>query len=351
MAHSTRGGMQNQQSTPIHFFDLKLMDQEDSVRVVHDTIEDIIKRGAEILYMKYIDSQIFPYASRTLARELVMNASWASFPLDCDILEADPDEDLALPLIDEWAGGVLPVRGSDSSGLRCSITPQRDVRKNNSANRRARSHLDQQHDQSTSTPSTEKQSSKTTGRASSTIHSKPSKNKISIKGGQNKAKQTPQITEAQIITKKFEEAKKKTNVMMKSVTVDSDFSVIQINEPKGLPPSLIVPKVTTKKLTTSKNQKQTNVVTAPRIARPIVIQKNDKKKKRKPQTKLIEPDLPVFDEEVSEISFSDRFVCAPGVTFKDGTTVKSRPPQTNSNQLTRIQYEQYLEEMKKENDA
>lgn len=348
MAHSTRGGMQNQQpATPSHFFDLKLMEQEDSVRAVRETIEDIIKKGAEILYMKYIDSQIFPYASRTLARELVMNASWAAFPLDSDVIEAEPDEDLALPLIDEWAGGVLPVRGSDSSGLRCSVTPQRDVRKNTSANRRARSNIDQIN-QNSSTQNTEKQSGKESGRAASTIQPKTTKNKNLTSEGKSKTKQKPQITEAQIITKKFEEAKKKTNVMMKSVTVDSDFSVIQINEPKGLPPAIIVPKVTTKKLTAPKNQKQ-NVAVAPRIARPI-IQKNDKKRKRKPQTKLIEPDVPVFDEEVAEISFSDQFVCAPGVTFKDGTTVKSRPPQTSSTQLTRAQYEQYLEEMKKEND-
>lgn len=348
MAHSTRGGMQNQQSAvPSYFFDLKLMEQEDSVRAARETIEDIVKRGAEILYMKYIDSQIFPYASRTLARELVMNASWAAFPLDSGVIEADPDEDLALPLIDEWAGGVLPVRGSDSSGLRCSVTPQRDVRKNTSASRRAKSHLDQT-EQNSSTPNTEKQSGKATGRAVSSIHPKPSKKSLTPEA-KRKTKQKPQITEAQIITQKFEEAKKKTNVMMKSVTVDSDFSVIQINEPKGLPPALIVPKVSTKKLTASKNQKQ-NTAVAPRIARPIIIQKNDKKRKRKPQPKLIEPDVPIFDEEVSEISYSDRFVCAPGVTFKDGSTVKSRPPQTSSTQFTRAQYEQYLEEMKKEND-
>lgn len=345
MAHSTRGGTSNSQpQVPSYYFDLKLMEQEETTHTVHGIIEDLVSRGAEILYMKYINSQIVPYASRTLARELVMNASWASFPLDCEVVNADPDEDLTIPLIDEWAGGVLPVRGSDSAGLRCSVSPQREVKRTTTTSHRARSQIEQSENHNTGSNT---QSPSLTSRTASTLVQRTQKGKASGESA-TKAKAKPQLTEAQIITKKFDEARKKTNVMMKSVTVDSDFSVIQINEPKGLPPALIVPKVTTKKTITSKNQKQ-NAAVMPRIAKPI-IKKTDTKRKRRAQTKLIEPDVPIFDEEIAEISFSDKFVCAPGVTFKDGNTVKSRPQLTNTAQLTRAQYEQYLEEMKKSSE-
>jgi hypothetical protein len=56
--------------------------------------------------------------------------------------------------------------------------------------------------------------------------------------------------------------------------------------------------------------------------------------------------LPIFDEEVSYISITDRFICSPGIIFKDGNISKSRPPQVNPNQLTKAQYEIYFEDMK-----
>jgi hypothetical protein len=61
----------------------------------------------------------------------------------------------------------------------------------------------------------------------------------------------------------------------------------------------------------------------------------------------VAPDAPVYDEEVANISYSDRFICEPGVTFKDGSVVKSRPPIVNPAQMTKDQYAAYLEEIKK----
>ena len=132
---------------------------------------------------------------------------------------------------------------------------------------------------------------------------------------------------------------------MKAVTVDSDFTVIQINEPHGLPPALIVPKVTTKRAShVGDNNSSVSRQPKPSLVKPV-----PPPKKRQVQ-KLIETDTPIFDDEISEISYSDKFVCAPGVTFKDGSTVKSRAQQSNPNQMTRAQYEQYLEEMKRGDD-
>ena len=341
----------------------KLMDMEESTRVVKDIIDNIIQLGGEQLYMKYINSQIIPYASRTLTTELVMNASWASFPLGENNVEAIPDDDLEMPLIDEWAGGVLPVRGSDSSGLRNSVTPSREVRKNTATIRRPKTTLENP------ASSTAKSTLSKDAAHSFATSSQRAKSRQQSTKKQSKA---VKITEAEKITKIFEDAKKKTNVAMKKVTVDSDFSVIQISEPKGLPPAIIVPKVTTnKKSNVGKNEKRRIPISVPKATsstiknasqqsetkdqqtqqkptRPVqTFLASKQKKKKKTQVRIIEPDLPVFDEDVADISYSDNFVCSPGVTFKDGNTVKSRPPNQSKEQMTRIQYEQYLDEMKK----
>ena len=329
-AHSSR---MSQQSLPDYAYDLRLNEAKQATDAASEIIEQLISNGAHILYMKYIASQIVPYASRTLARELIMNATWASIPLDCSEPVAEPDDDLDLPPIDEWASGVLPVRGTESAALRCSQTPQREFKK--TLPHKTRTAGESGHELSRTT---------SRSKTSMAMFTERSQKK---KAQEKKPKKTePVLTEAQIITKAFDEARKKTNVIMKSVTVDSDFTVIQINEPKGLPPALIVPKVSTKGKPVPKKERNVGQ-SIPRIKRPVLA-KNEQKKKR-PQTKLVEPDAPVFDDEVADISYSDRFVCAPGVTFKDGSTIKSSPQIVNAAQLTRAQYEAYLEEMKRNN--
>jgi hypothetical protein len=82
---------------------------------VLSVLEDIVTAGAQVLYAGYIRSQEVLYASKTLARELVLNASWSSIALDCREILVEPDDDLPLPPIDEWASGVLPVRDSDAA--------------------------------------------------------------------------------------------------------------------------------------------------------------------------------------------------------------------------------------------
>jgi hypothetical protein len=145
--------------------------------------------------------------------------------------------------------------------------------------------------------------------------------------------------------KTFEEIRKRSTTTTKAVTVDADFQVIPIQEPKGLPPSLIVPRVAAKKAVKDEKPAAASVRTArPAIRRPEAA-------KRKPPAKVLEVDAPKFDTEMAEVTFADKIICAPGVTFRDGNAVKSRPPLTNANQLTRAQYEEYLAEMKRMAEA
>jgi hypothetical protein len=155
-----------------------------------------------------------------------------------------------------------------------------------------------------------------------------------------RAPAAPVLTEADRITKAFEEARKRTNVAMKAITVDSDFTVIAIAEPKGLPPALIVPRVAARSRAPAARPSAASAAARP--LRPSAAKTDAKRRRPAP---LLPPDAPVFDEEVAAISYSDRFVCAPGVTFKDGATVKSRPQAANTAQMTRAQYEAYLQEM------
>jgi hypothetical protein len=308
-------------------FDSYIQESQQSADAANAIITQLIVDGAKIIYMRYIESQKMPYACRTLGRELVLNASWASIPLDMREIVAEPDADLGLPPIDEWAGGVLPVRNSDPASLRTSVTPQREFRKTITLYR------------SRITPDEESEKKPGPTNPRPVIPHSPTNKSAKPK------KQIPTLSEAEIITRAFEEARKKTNMSMKALTVDSDFTVIPIAELKGLPPALIIPAVSTKTKAAAA-PKSTSVLSAiPKVARPTPGRKEVKRKR--PSSILLQPDLPVFDEEVANISYSDRFVCAPGVTFKDGQTVKSRPQAVNTSQMTRVQYESYLEEMKR----
>jgi hypothetical protein len=313
-------------AAPDYLLEGKLQETHTSTIDVFAIIDSLISNGAQILYTRYIESQKIPYASRTLSRELVLNASWASMPLDSRSPIADPDSDLALPAIDEWAGGVLPVRGSDPSSLRCSVTPQREVRRTQTL-RRPLALLEE--------PPPPRERPKAAASVGRPAGARPAREGRAV---------AIVITEGERITKAFEEARKRTNVPMKAITVDSDFTVIQIAEPKGLPPALIVPKVVTR----SRPPQRPSAAIAARPIGPPTAKKDTKRRKVPP---LLQPDVPAFDEEVAAISYSDRFVCAPGVTFKDGATVKSRPPVVNTTQMTRAQYDAYLQEMMRNGEA
>ena len=329
MSHPTR---KNEPApVPENFFDTVMQDRATSFEVVRSIINQLVDDGAAILHNHYLVSQRVPYASRTLARELVMNATWALAPLDDSVVVAEPDEDLAMPAIDEWAGGVLPVRDAEATGLRTAVDPIVEIKKAPQTARRP---------PPVEPPKAPPEPRSARGRpVRSTAPSAAEKTQ--------KQRVRPPPTEAETLLRTFEDVRKRSNVTMKSVTVDADFNVIQIQEPKGLPPSLIVPRISAKKVVKTEKKAQTLTGRAPRPA----IRKPDTTKAKKPvQQKLIEPDVPRFDKDIAEVTFTDKIVCAPGVTFRDGNAVKSRPPLTNANQLTRAQYEQYLEEMKRTAD-
>jgi hypothetical protein len=153
-------------------------------------------------------------------------------------------------------------------------------------------------------------------------------------------------TEAEVILKAFDEAKKKASVANKSVTVDADFNVIPIQPPHGLPPSLIVPKIAAKKIV--KPGRPASETT--RGGRIGLDNKKSDPVKRKVQTRFLEVDVPKFDDDIGDLSCGDKIVCSPGVTFRDGNWVRSRPRLTSANQLTREKYEEYINEMKRGSD-
>lgn len=310
-----------------------------SFEVVREVLDCIIDQGATILHNKFLQSQRIPYASRTLARELVMNATWALAPLDDVEIETEPDDDLVMPPIDEWAGGVLPVRDPDATGLRTAVNPVIESKKPPQSARnnvKPPANSPAKGNSNPVKPPSEPSSART---RSTRI---PREGNTSTKAKKVK----PPPTEAETIMKTFEEVRKRSTTTTKAVTVDAEFNVIQIQEPHGLPPSLIVPRITTKKAAkTEKPQPMINRAPRPSIKKP------DTSNKKRPTPRLIDADVPKFDNEIAEVTFADKIVCAPGVTFRDGNAVKSRPPQNNANQLTRMQYEEYLEEMKRTADV
>lgn len=81
----------NQPAVPEFHFERKLLELKTECDDIAALIEELVAAGAQILYTRYIDSQKIPYASRTLAQELVLNASWTSIPLDCRPILRSPD--------------------------------------------------------------------------------------------------------------------------------------------------------------------------------------------------------------------------------------------------------------------
>jgi hypothetical protein len=267
-----------------------------------------------------------------MAKELVTNANWLALPLDDMAVTAIPDDDLFMPAIDEWAGGVLPVRDADATGLRTAVTVASESKRstgNSVKPLRGTAPLATEVLQPVAPPAgAAPRSARTAAAANAT-----------------KPRVRPPPSEGEVLLKTFEEIRKKSTVSTKAVTVDAEFNVIQIQEPHGLPSSLIVPKITMKK--PGKVEGQAAATT--RAPRPP-IKKPEPTGRRRPPGRFIELDTPKFDTEIAEVTFADKIICAPGVTFRDGGSVKSRPPLHNANQLTRAQYEVYLEEMKRAAD-
>jgi hypothetical protein len=89
------------------------------------------------------------------------------------------------------------------------------------------------------------------------------------------------------------------------------------------------------------------VVPPRRVASKPPAKGTGKKKKAQPSP-LVEPDLPVFDDMMTDIALGDRVLCAPGVTLREGALVKSKPRDRNPGLMTMSQYEEYIKQLRQE---
>jgi hypothetical protein len=131
------------------------------------------------------------------------------------------------------------------------------------------------------------------------------------------------------------------------VTLDTDLTVISVAEPKSFGPALVVPKIT------AKNPARTDSVQLlpRRVARKPPEKAIAAARKRRAQlSRLVEPDVPAFDEMASDITIGERVLCAPGVTLREGTLVKSKPRDRNPGLMTMSQYEEYIKQLKGETE-
>lgn len=316
-------------------FDSHLLLQHDSEDAVREIIESIITSGANILHTHYLQMQINPYTTKTIGLELIMNSTWANFPLGSqpNISDTIPDDDLELPKVDSWANGALLV--FESMPLRVSHTQECPVKKmsikekkGNKGNKRN----DQITHQNSFKHSTNKENDE--------LMLSPKK---SLKQTRIFSKKTlvpsKQNSGTLTMNKIFEETKKSAG---KNITIDSDLNIIEIVEHKNFATSLIVPKVATKRF-----QKDESPTKALNPKRRIPIQRRETKLKKKPLPKLLQVDTPSFADDQQTLSVAEKFVCSPGVTLKEGNFVKSKPKQLKPNELSRSEYQEYLKEFKK----
>lgn len=309
-------------------YDSFLLSKHDSEDAVSDIIETIILNGAKILHKHHLETQINSYSTKTMGIELIMNLTWAKLPLGAEPSYSDtlPDDDLELPKIDSWANGALSV--FESMPLRSSCAHEYPVKKKTKKESKANDQIINQNSFNEITEKVENQSK--------SFHKTLKPARIYSK---KTIKSSKQNSEPLTMNRILADTKKLTG---KNVTIDSDFNVIEIAEHKNFATSLIIPKVTTKRL--QKDEPPTKPL---KPKRRIPIQKRESKLQKKPLPKLLQIDNPSFDEDQHATSVAEKIVCSPGVTYKEGNYIKSKPIHANPNELTRSQYQEYLEELKK----
>ena len=290
-----------------------------SEAIVSDIIEEIISHGAQILHEKYIASHIKSYAVHTLSMKLIADAVLCFQYLDSSDVITDPDDNLEIPRIDEWSAGVLPFCNPETAVIRPNIQPTRVFET-------PVSDVELPIEISSPAPPIKKEDVK--------FFSKTERRTIM----ENKIK-TKKPSESVGFSRVFENTKKRTSSQQRNITIDSDLNIIEIQEAKNLPPPLIVPHISTKKAPVAESN-----------PRPTQLQKVPIRKfrpeKKKIIPKLIDVDSPKFESEAVQQAFqADKIVIAPGVTIRDGNSIKSRPPLP-SNVMSRAQYEEYIESLK-----
>lgn len=316
--------MQTRDTSNSFIYDPFLFEQRESEDAAHQIIETILLSAFDILHTHQLQKQIKPYAAKTISQELIMNSMWAKLSIgpNLSINDTIPDDDLEMPRIDSWANGALDV--FEDIQLRSSTAEEHSFKKIGKVKEKPSSSLSFQIPEETK----EKQ----------TVLS-PSKKKKTI---QTPKKITSSHTKSQLpnnsasaIQRLFDETKKSTS---KNITMDADLNIIEIAERKGMASSLIVPKVATKRFPKIDNTSKTP-------AKRMTYQRRDtKSQKKKPLPKLLQPDLPTFDETATTEPIADRVICAPGVTFKEGSMVKTMPYVLKPNEISRAQYQAYIDD-------
>ena len=351
MAHKAKDSQ-----LPEFYYETLFFNRYSPNEIVRDIISEIVDRGAEIIFQHSIHNRTPLYAAQSLTTQIVHEMSCAFWHLDPEIVDCEPDEDLILPPTDEWATGSLPIRNEAAIGLRSAAPPKDESRVSRSkqntptepsephTSRSLRPHVNAFNSIDRISPSNLGNSNNSNNNSNSPNDNNNQKSESIISPSKmknsTKHKVKPPPSEAELILRSFDEARKKINGTQKNITVDENFQVIQIQEPKGLPPSLIVPRISTRKPEISSARPVKTIRTPhPVIKKP---QTNNTKKK----VRFFEADEPIIDKSLVDLSLTDKFICAPGVTIKEGGLTRTRPLLSQPNQMTREQYETYLKEMK-----
>lgn len=324
---------QAQEGAILPSLDEFLFEQIDSETIVREFLDDLITNCAQILHSNYLTTQIKPYAARTIAHELILNASWAKLSVSPQIHGIKPDDDLQLPRIDQWSNGALRVELPSEVTLRSSVCQERP----------------EQQEKVFQSPKKSKSVNEKVRKAKTEMKEKiPVGNPADLQSSRflaNKSARTSNCnnTDAFLLTKLFEDTRRQAVSGLKNVTLDTDMNVIAIQEPKiSLGASLIVPRVTTKRVVKSEL-----APTAPRIKAKVAVKEKPNARRSKALPSLVEAESPKFDEDAVEVNMTDKFVCMPGVTFRDGSSVKSKPMPVREGAITRIQYEQYRRDLER----
>lgn len=333
----------NEIFTPDDFFNMQLESQIE----IKLLINDLINNSVRIARSHELWNEKSKYAAKTISQELLLNATAAEFTLDQELIDINPDDDLELPRPDQWCSGVIPLITPDAINFRTTVLPERNnphvvvpkpPKKEPQATPEKKESPQRHAVQQQSTNKSQKLSKEFKTPTQSNADNSRSRSMLS------QSYMKTNLSPATQILKAFEISKKQTQGSGRNFTIDSENNVIPIHDPKQLANVLIVPRVQTKR------PKQEETVSQPRKYKPAAVPVNRLSKKKKAVSRLLQPDQPVFDEEIQDYSATN-MVANAGVTIRDGTLVKNVPKPNDTDKITMAQYEEYIHTLKTAQDV
>ncbi|EAY17793.1 hypothetical protein TVAG_016230 [Trichomonas vaginalis G3] len=326
---------------PDDFFKYQLESQTE----IRHLIDDILAKSLFIARKHELMNEKSKYAAKTIAQELLLNATAAAFTLDTEITDIDADEDIELPKPDQWCSGVIPLITPDSINFRTTVLPERNnphVNLPKPQKKEPAATPSQNQPKQTSQQSSPSRPQKLTKEMKTPTMSKQDATRSRSMLSQSYIKAN--ITPATQILKAFEISKKQTQGSGRNFTVDQENNIIPIHDPKQLANVLIVPRIA------AKRSKPEEVVAQPRKYKPPPPMTRISNKKKKAVSKLISPDQPIFDEDIPDYSL-DKIAVNPGVTIKDGQNVRNIPKPEVEDKITKAQYDEYIKTLKASQDV